>query len=74
MISLIEIVDFIDKEIAMVTGSAPLTQLGESAIAGAVTALKNVRAYLHKNTQLDNQVQSEQQAQQPNTENPPANV
>ena len=74
MISLIEIVDFIDKEIAMVSGSAPLTQLGESAIAGAVTALKNVRAYLHKNTQLGDQVQSDPQAEQDQNTNPPDSV
>lgn len=52
MLSLVELIDYIDNEIKRLSESDCITPVGQSSATGAITALKQMRAYIDKKTSL----------------------
>lgn len=56
MITIVELIDYIDNEIERFSGVECITPVGQSSATGAITALKQIRSYIDKRTLLSNQV------------------
>ena len=61
MVSIVELIDYIDNEIKRLLGSECITPVGQSSATGAITALKQMRSYIDKRTLLECQVYEDKQ-------------
>jgi hypothetical protein len=56
MLSVVDLIDYIDSEIKVLSDVNYITPTGQSSATGAITALKQIRKYIEVNSLLVNNV------------------
>lgn len=62
MLNLVDLIDYIDNEIARLGESDCITPVGQSSTTGAITALKQIRSFIEKKTSLVQHVDQKEEA------------